>query len=383
MKEFFERLLAAIRAFFRRIFGPKEPGDTTKVPSSPHAKPWRTILTEPVFESFDWTALARAFDLEKRGYERGRAGLPPSDHDELDEVEREILRQAETLVKKERDTLENIARERALASSAVRIQATIENVAPFTNNAIAELRARSTVLKNKLAPLAEAARLRITDLNRFREENGLTYPADGAESTLRRLIVGWAIILAMLVVETLINGSAIASGMYGGLVSGWSVALGIALLNTFVAFLLGWGAKWLRHPNLRYKSGGLFFLLFWLLANSVVNLSVALFRGALEIDPDNAATLVMKNVWPPNLKILNFYSMLLLGIGMLFSTIAFLDGLGLFGFDDHFPSYGRKTRACNRVRDRFNENFESAIKQISRLKEEKIKRVREECLAGC
>lgn len=372
MKKFFSRVLTAIAAFLRRVFGRRK----NKAPSTPTTtsgeRPSVNVMIEPHFDDFDVAAIARELELEKRGREHGRAEQPPGDSDELDPVEQEIRRQLEEAVKDARKQAESVAKAMSLDHRAAQIRATIANLGPTAHNATADMRAFGLVQRGRLVLKAESACGHKRELSRFREENGLTREAHGADGALKRGLIGWGLVAALLIIETVVNGSALASGLYNGLIAGWSIAFGVALLNTLVAFLLGCGARLAFHRRWLFKVCGLLIILAWLAAAMGVNLGVAHFRDALEVDPDNAAAIAVKRIWPPNFAIANFYSILLLCMGGLFSAIAFFDGIGTFGFDDYYPFYGRKARACNIALTRLQKASEDAIRRMTRFKDEKL-----------
>ena len=168
------------------------------------------------------------------------------------------------------------------------------------------------------SPALSALKHQKQALDQFRAENGLLRaPLVPGSKPLH-----YGIVAVLIVVEAVLNGAMLARGMENGLVGGWAVALGVAVLN--VVFLgFGFGGFFLRllHGRQVWRKGvGIFGLGGIAIAIYCSNLIVAHYRDALGVDPDTAGTAAL-SVWraapfnPFSLK--DVQSLWLLALGIL------------------------------------------------------------------
>lgn len=152
------------------------------------------------------------------------------------------------------------------------------------------------------------------------------------------------IILIFIVVEAVINGSFLAVGIEGGLITGCLMALGISFFNVvLLGFTFGaMAVRQINHHRLDRKLlGALAFCAVLAIAYSS-NLLVAHYRDALlGTDPDNASAAALK-AWLANpvnpLKVNGVESLWLLALGIAFTIVGVIDG---FFYEDPYPGYGQ------------------------------------------
>jgi len=151
-------------------------------------------------------------------------------------------------------------------------------------------------------------------------------------------------VLFFIIVEALINGSFLAVGIEGGLITGWITALGISFFNVvLLGFMFGgWARRQLNLRRFHRKLLGALALCAVLAVAYSSNLLVAHYRDALGgSDPDNAGAAALAT-WLTNpvnpLKVSGVQSLWLLGIGIAFTIMGLVDG---YLFEDPYPGYGR------------------------------------------
>jgi hypothetical protein len=160
------------------------------------------------------------------------------------------------------------------------------------------------------------------------------------------------VLLVLLVFEAVLNGSLLALGHELGLVGGFFLATTIAVLNIGVGFLAGrLAVPWLLHRRFVWKIvGGVGFLL-WLGYLAAFNLLVAHYRGALGGETPETAHIQAVLAFVANpFGIVDVESWLLVGLGLLFGTVALIDGML---WDDPYPGYGRVERKHQAAVDRY------------------------------
>ena len=185
------------------------------------------------------------------------------------------------------------------------------------------------------------------EVNEFKEKNNLTRDANYPDSRL------WFyfLLLALLGVESFINGTLFASGSTQGIFGGWSIAVLISAVNVIFGFLVGafWGKQaWSIHQPI--KTVGITGFMFWGAFTAVFNLSVGHIRSIYEggnIGFDsNPWTEGFINFLNNPIGLVDFTSWVLVFIGILFALIALFDGIRI---DDKYPGYGSIVRKLKDV----------------------------------
>jgi hypothetical protein len=162
--------------------------------------------------------------------------------------------------------------------------------------------------------------------------------------------------------------------MYGGEVQGWSMAVALALFNAGVGFLMGWICRFVFHRSTALKIIGVVLIFVSACYGLFVNLGVAHFRDALNLNPDDAPALALKALVHNPFDIANFYSVLLFIMGGAFFIIAFITGIAFF--EEIYPGYGFWTRNKEQKLEDFGNLSEDGLRQLGQCKDEKLRTVR-------
>lgn len=191
------------------------------------------------------------------------------------------------------------------------------------------------------------------DLRVFRGTNHITDQAVYPDSH----VFHFAIIMVLALVETGVNAFFYENSQ--GLLGGFVVALGIAVLNMGTAVLLGMGFSFRNLAAPEKKAFGWACLVLFVVLTIFFNNLFATFRSAyqLVVDPSDYRALrqAMTASWGPALRVfvgeLHFEDMLsfvLFGIGLLLSFFAFYKGMT---FDDRYPGHGRRDRSLKAAQE--------------------------------
>ncbi len=241
------------------------------------------------------SSLAERFRLEERGRERGHEGQPHTSQPTLDNVEMQVVGYCDELYAKRRNEYH---RHRSALEERLRPLPADRGADPLVENTCKEMSDAVAEERPDLAGLARDAQQAIGEVNRFKLEEGRTADAEYPASK----ILHWGILLALVVVETFVNGFFFGNNVEGGLLAGMSYAVLISLVNVGV---LGWVlaamVRQVHHRDPRRKVGGLAVAagvaavaFFW-------NLFVAHYREALPPDyplpPDS--TMVAQSLVAP------------------------------------------------------------------------------------
>jgi hypothetical protein len=158
--------------------------------------------------------------------------------------------------------------------------------------------------------------------------------------------------MLVLVVESVLNGNLLALSNELGLLGGILDAGIISLLNVAWGFAVG---RFML-PNLWHRSRarisiGVLGVLAYVLVTCAFNLAVGHYRDALAVGLGGQAILdVAPRTLNDPLALTGFKSWLLVGLGILFSAVALLEGLV---WDDCYPGYGAVARRAALQREEF------------------------------
>lgn len=300
--------------------------------------------------------LKAAHDLENRGQDRGRDGEPPATQAGLDPVETEVFEQCNTYYSGLLD--EHRRKERAFDETLRRRKVSPSQLEADADQACTALRKAYDAHQSNLHERVREAREAREELNRFKEENELSRQPHVPEHTG----LAWAILAAIVLVETLINGFFFGEQLAGGTVAGVTQAVLISLGNVLVIGLLGKlvvGRIVHRLSAQRFVGwAGLFLVLLPLAV--VFNLGVAHYRDALPEEypsaeaecyhanedgvsgPEEADLEALCLLRTSTFLLSGFKSYLLLFIGLAMCAIAIWEWA--YHMTDPYPGYGKRGR---------------------------------------
>ena len=320
--------------FFNNVFSPRS--NATK--------------TDDLFADWDllsFELLLEHFDVKNQAIERGENNNPSTFATTPDEFHANLSLRYQQLI----------------ASRTKEISSRIEGLESRAERALEDinfLNDEKTVLKDKLDQDLESFGPVITEVNSsvrslknevntFKEKNKLTRDANYPESKLWYYFV----ILGLLGIESIINGSLFASGSAQGIFGGWSIAVLISAVNVIFGFMVGayWGKQaWSIHIPMKFI--GLIGLSVWASFTVAFNLAVGHIRSVYEESANivnlGEASIISSQGFDPwrdgfinflanPIGLENFLSWVLVFVGILFAIIALFDGLKI---DDKYPGYG-------------------------------------------
>jgi len=214
----------------------------------------------------------------------------------------------------------------------------------------------------------------LTALKAYRVRNAIVrsahYPKWG--------VMHWAIVVSLCFGESVLNTQFFAKASPFGLIGGWLQALIISIINVLMGLLGGMVVLPWRHQREAIKESTLiptlvaaavcFFVI-------IFNMATAHYRVLLEDDPDQAIKLAISHLTEAPFDISNFDAWVLLFVGLLFCTIAWIEG---YKSDDPLRDYGRLDRASvaarekratlrDQVRDEVVKRFRETMSEVESL----------------
>jgi len=339
--------LDALRAFFR-------PTDTTiALPDSP-------------FVAIDREKTIEKLRLDERGEQAGANELPPSDAEEFDAVEAEIVAEiAEQLNRAQIDAENNIkVYGQRLAELALLRE--LSSVTGASETALGDYKTAIIGWRNRLANAADAIRESYQELATFKSEHNLRRPAHDVPLP----IYTWSTIIVSGIIESLGNTAFLRVNDAFGLVGGFVAATVVAAVNVgFSAFI---GRKvW---PYLFHRDAWRRLLAWagsaaWVVLVIGWNLLAAHFRDAkalgLETPESQALTLLLNS--PLGLSSIYSYGLLLLGF--IFAMVSAAAG---FKMDDPYPGYGPIYRRHEDRCEEYASEIEEALNELKSIRDSRI-----------
>ena len=346
------------------------------------------------------SSLVERFKLKERGRERGQDGQPQTGQPTLDNVEMEVVGYCDDLYAKRRNEYH---RHRSALEERLQPPPADHGADPLVENTCKEMRDAVAEERPDLSRGTREAQRAIGEVNRFRLEQGRNADADYPESRMWH----WGILVALVVLESLVNGLFFGANVEGGLLAGTSYAVLISVVNVVVlGAVLAAMARQIHHRDFRRRIGGMAGLgavlvvaVFWnlfvahyrealphdyppapdttLVAQSAAaqrpqtdSLPETCWRGSDETDADQEA-LCLFRASPFGLN--GFYSYMLLLIGLAMCAAAAMDW---FKTDDPYPGYGKRERHRKKTEEGLMEDRRELLADLNELHDDAARRLR-------
>jgi hypothetical protein len=320
----------------------------------------------------DPNLIARELDLEQRAINNGSEKRPLSESTNLDEPQQEVLAWLRNALLTAHGETEKTLRDLASRRSAIAIRPLIGVLRTLESEGrIGVDRARAD-MRGELKFLAEEKSVADARARAFRRTNRLHRSARYPDSN----IMHWAMIAAVVMSESAANSYFFAQDSDLGLLGGLLQALLISVVNIGIALFCGvFGMRYIHHVDMPGRIFGCTVTAIYSVVTVALNLAVAHYRVALEIDPVSALRMVFRSLTSQPFTIDNFDAGLLLMIGLLSSAFAMVKS---YNADDTYPGYGRLDRETKEagvayenkrqeLRDRISAAIDETRHEVSQL----------------
>ncbi len=307
------------------------------------SSPVKRMPTDRLFSDWDlweYDKLRDHFELEKIAKENAAKNSPNSEATNPDSFENSLLVRYNKIVSTK--TIEIISQIELLEEKSAKALQTVQ----FLDQIPEQYRNSVAQSLNTLRPTLNDAKSKATsrkkELEDFKIFNNLSRDANYEDSSIWYFFI----LLVLIVVESLINNQMFQKGAITGFFGGFGIAFFISLINVFGAFLVGafWAKlSWSIHQIPKYFGylgfgvWGMFTIYF----NLFVGHTRSLFETGYQGELSEAGSAGLQNVLNSPFALTDFYSWLLIIIGIIFAILALFDGIR---FDDVYPGYGRVHR---------------------------------------
>jgi hypothetical protein len=239
----------------------------------------------------------------------------------------------------------------------------IEQAAP---EAISSLRAEAAQGRDELHRL----RRELVELERerdtFRAMHALSRTARPLSGANKAVKIG--ILAVIVVIEVFINGNFLAKSNELGLLGGIVEAFSFACLNVLVSFFLGLvGARQLNHRRYTRKVIGVLSMLSYIVLITALNLALAHYREVSTTITTDAGHQVMERIVAAPFMLSDLKSWLFFMIGVVFSAIAFGDGVL---FADPYPGYGLIEQRLKAAHESYSSRKSALIERLEGIRDD-------------
>jgi len=237
----------------------------------------------------------------------------------------------------------------------------------FKNKAAALITTEKPVLDQLSARMAERER----ELQKFKEKNQLDRSCQAPTPAAKMLI--HAVLLVILILESIANATFFQQGMAGGLLDGMTMALVFAAMNLLPAYFIGkWVLTYTNHCDFNKRLTGYFGIVLWIFIAVVIALIVAHYRNALIAQSDDPAAQAWDSLFGSPFALGNLNSLMLFILSVFFSLIALIDG---YKTEDPYPGFGIVTERLESAQNDYAEEVNSVLASLEALKKEELDKV--------
>lgn len=337
-----------------------------------------------LFSSLDVAKIDRDMDLAGRGKQRGEVNQPPKAAKILDDVEHAIVERVEDEKKAAHHTLEDNLQLLSGRLASLDFEEQFGLIRQANAASVSDFKASVAVGLDELHGLRRALNEAEKEQAWFKEKHGLVRAArvqHGAAHLFRVMLL-----FLLFLVETITNGSFLAKGSEQGLFGGLIEAASFSFVNIGAALLLAiFCARLVTHKAFFLKLVGSVSIAAYVALALLLNLALAHYREISGTLVDGAGAEVVRSMWMNPVGLTDVESWLLFAIGLIFSTVAFIDGWFVLdpypGFagvqnrlvarrDDYIDRKTELIKDLQAVRDEHNEEVEEIVKQLGSRRRE-------------
>ncbi|RUR34775.1 hypothetical protein ELY33_00935 [Vreelandella andesensis] len=322
------------------------------------------------FPSLKIDKIASDLRLKQRGEEDGRLNFPTEDSLSLTAVERDAVENIRNL---RSAALNNFEAE--LESYNTRIGSVKdekEKIELLVGKAEHEIVSISNNWENRLENQRVRVREHQDKLKKFQKKNNIEGPPRESKNIV--LTIGLIAILGLI--ETVMNGYFFAEANPMGYLGGIILAAIIAFINISFSSIFGHFSRQINIKSMVPKLWGVVLIICFIIFASILNLSIAHFRDALEVQPWEDALvsslISLKNA-PFELRSIN--SWLVIGFG---AAVSFTSFWKTFSFSDPYPGYSRLWHENEECIDNYTDEFNEAHDELDAHFEKSSKNLRDE-----
>lgn len=307
--------------------------------------------------------------VERSGREDGLREIPATDATTFSVKENEIIGKINDELKTLRDDCNaEMQTYQARLQESYNFQSLLDKMQQIADAIKSKVEQRSNIWRDRMSEHSKGLVDADGALKAFQRQHHREGPPHAHRSHV--LTVG--IVAALFLIEAAINAVFFAAGSEFGLLGGIVSAFVLGLFNTVLAFVFGIGGRYINRIEWYLKIWGGIIIIVYLCVTLFVNFSVGHYRDlATNLQLEDPSTTFMSQF---GLHVITFAglqsfgSLLMIGVGLVFSLLCFLDGFFLFA--DTYPGYSKIYQRRETEADDFILCKDEAYMEIENLAQE-------------
>ncbi len=340
---------------------------------------WETVrqsnhdfrATTDIFPILEPAKVSRTLELAERGSKNGEANLPVKTAKALDDVEQRIISTVEEEKKTSHQILEDEMQRYSERLQGLDFAGQFLMIRKSNAVTLTDYKADASTGRDELHGLRRKLIALENEVTKFKKKHNLERTAkvtSGATWFFRIALLAF-----LVAIEMIMNGNFLAEGSEQGLIGGTIEALIFALLNIGWAVLAGFIAmRFLVHKLFVAKVFGFALLGGYAFIAGVINFSLAHFRETAAVNWDAAQTEVVQRMLTTPFALTEMKSWVLLGLGLLFSVIAFLDAAHM---SDPYYGFSDVQQRLDKARERYITRKQELISLLRETRDEHNRKV--------
>jgi hypothetical protein len=326
-----------------------------------------------IFPTIDLEKLSGTLAIPERAQANGASNKPPQDAQSLDDVEQAIVGRVEEEKKTSFQVLEDQFQTFDGRLQSLDLEGQFGLIQQANASSLSDFKAEAASGVDELHGLRRDLKTAEDELVSFKARHRLDRAAKVSTPLWRTFKI--VLIVFLVIVEMVMNGTFLAKGSEQGIVGGVTEAAAFAVLNIGSALIFSiLCVRFLIHRSIFLKFLGLLGLVAYVAIALGVNLALAHYREVSATVFSGAGVEVMTRLKTSPLGLQELNSWLLFGVGLMFSLFAFIDGCYL---TDPYPGFAGVQKRLDAARSRYIDRKLDLIDDLRTVRDDHNEKVQE------
>ncbi|MFT4183184.1 MAG: hypothetical protein QM636_14850 [Rhizobium sp.] len=326
-----------------------------------------------VFPVVDVEKLSTTLGLREKGAAAGRANRPAQNAQSFDETEQHIVGWVEAEKKSSYQVLEDQFQTFDSRLRNLDFEGQFGLIRQANASSVSDFRAEAASGVDELHGLRRNLKTAEDEMVDFKARHRLQRAAKVSSKAAWGFKV--ALIVFLVLIEMVMNGSFLAKGSEQGIVGGVTEAAAFAFLNIGAALIFSFFCvRFLVHRSFLLKLLGLLGLVAYVAVALGINIALAHYREVSATILSGAGMEVIQRLKTAPLGLQELNSWMLFAIGLMFSLVAFIDGCYL---TDPYPGFAGVQKRLDAARNSYIDRRVDLIDDLRDIRDEHNSKIEE------
>ena len=326
-----------------------------------------------VFPVVDIEKLGSTLDLKEKGAAAGRQNRPAPDAQSFDETEQRLVAWVEAEKKSSYQILEDQFQTFDSRLRNLDFEGQFGLIRQANASSVSDFKAEVASGVDELHGLRRKLKTAEDEMVGFKATHKLQRAAKVSSKAAWGFKV--SLIVFLVLIEMVMNGSFLAKGSEQGLVGGVTEAAAFAFLNIGAALMFSFFCvRFLVHRSYALKLLGLLGLVAYVAVALGINIALAHYREVSATILSGAGAEVIQRLKATPLGLTELNSWMLFAIGLMFSLVAFIDGCYL---TDPYPGFAGVQKRLDAARDNYIDRKLDLIEDLREIRDDHNSKIEE------